>query len=264
MQVKIVISIIIFLFVCLFVNAQNVPVPLTDVPNEFRAIYKEVETPTYEGAYYNYEYMEPEVVYELYEKKKAEIRSILEGTYGLSEEESETPTRPGGLPRPQNESGAISLPILDQNLTIADRINIYLFYDLEQTWEKYIETRLFYEPLEAQFDIVANWRDGQNAINTFYQDVLKQRDRLDLAMNDQDAKFQNNLIKRELRRNNMLNWLKLKEERVLEDVADYIKDKSGNDNRGTTKVIGRLRKPTPYETVLGEPIPSEKMELIKE
>jgi hypothetical protein len=53
-----------------------------------------------------------------------------------------------------------------------DRENIYVFFDFEQTWEKYIETRLFFEPLSSHFDIIANWRDGKKATNSFYQGVL--------------------------------------------------------------------------------------------
>jgi hypothetical protein len=83
-------------------------------------------------------------------------------------------------------------------------------------------------------------------------------------VNDSDSKYQTRLLQKEIARNNMINWLKMKEERVLEEVDGYIKSNSGNDNKGTTKVIGRLRKPTPYETVLGEPVPTEKTELIKE
>jgi len=270
--------------------AQNVSEPLTDNPNMFIPIYKEVDKSTHQGDYYNYEYMTPAEVSDLYMKKVEEVRAILSGTYKTTQQQeliSTNLTQGSNQSRPQvygryqgegtttspniqmtetiqGRTQQITLPPLDPNLNEMDRENIYVFFDFEQTWEKYIETRLFYEPLSSHFDIVANWRDGKRFTDSFYQGILQQRDSIGLTMNDTDSKFQTRLLQREIARNNMINWLKMKEERVLEEVDDYIKNNSGNDNKGTTKVIGRLRKPTPYETVLGEPVPTEKTELIKE
>jgi len=260
MRIKIAIIIIMLSFIILSVVGQDVAEPLTDNPNIFMPIYKEVDKSTHQGEYYNFEYMMPEDRDKIIGKKIEEIRSILHGTYGKTGEATGTPA-PTTI---QQGTQGITLPALDQNLNEPDRINIYLFFDIEQTWEKYIETRLFYEPLSSHFDIIANWRDGRKAMDSYYQGVLQQRDSVGLTINDEDSRFQTRLASREAARNNMINWLKLKEERVLEEVGDYIKDKSGNDSKGTTKVIGRLRKPTPYETVLGEPVPTEKTELIKE
>jgi len=263
MRIKIIITIIVTLFISVSVIAQNISEPLTDNPNIFISIYKEVDKPTNKGEYYNYEYLTPAEVSDLYSKKVEEVRSILHGTYGKTEEQKTT-TTPGTMGNLQSGSQTVTLPPLDQNLNEMDRENIYVFFDFEQTWEKYIETRLFFEPLSSHFDIIANWRDGKKATNSFYQGVLQQRDSLGLTVNNSDSKYQTRLLQREIARNNMINWLKMKEERVLEEVDGYIINNSGNDNKGTTKVIGRLRKPTPYETVLGEPVPTEKTELIKE
>ena len=289
MRIKIIITIIVTLFISFSVIAQNVSEPLTDNPNIFIPIYKEVDKSTHQGEYYNYEYMTPAEVSDIYWKKIEEVRAILRGTYKTTQQQElittnltqgSTQSRPQVYGRYQQEGTTspniqmtetiqsrtqqITLPPLDQNLNEMDRENLYVYFDFEQTWEKYIETRLFYEPLSSHFDIVANWRDGKRSIDSFYQGILQQRDSIGLTVNDSDSKFQTRLLQREIARNNMINWLKMKEERVLEEVDDYIKNNSGNDNKGTTKVIGRLRKPTPYETVLGEPVPTEKTELIKE
>ena len=289
MRIKIIITIIVTLFISFSAIAQNVSEPLTDNPNIFIPIYKEVDKSTHQGEYYNYEYMTPAEVSDIYSKKVEEVRAILHGTYKTTQQQElistnltqgSTQSRAQVYGRYQQEGSTspniqmietiqgrtqqISLPPLDQNLNEMDRENIYVFFDFEQTWEKYIETRLFFEPLSSHFDIIANWRDGKKATNSFYQGVLQQRDSLGLTVNDSDSKYQTRLLQREIARNNMINWLKMKEERVLEEVDGYIINNSGNDNKGTTKVIGRLRKPTPYETVLGEPVPTEKTELIKE
>ena len=289
MRIKIIITVIVALFISVSVIAQNVSEPLTDNPNVFIAIYKEVDKSTHQGAYYNYEYMTPAEVSDIYLKKVEEVRAILQGTYkttqqqdlistnltqgstqsrvqvyGRSQQEKTTSPNIQMTETIQGRTQQITLPPLDPNLNEMDRINVYTFFDFEQTWEKYIETRLFYEPLSSHFDIMANWRDGKKAADSFYQGVLQQRDSLGLTVNDSDSKYQTRLLQREIARNNMINWLKMKEERVLEEVDGYIINNSGNDNKGTTKVIGRLRKPTPYETVLGEPVPTEKTELIKE